>query len=135
MIKWSEDLSTGVAEIDDQHKELFKKINDLFEAYDQGKGKSEVAKVIEFLEGYVIEHFSMEEKHMREYSYAGYSSHLANHKEFIGNFLDLKKEFEAEGPKVDIVIRMNHLLVEWLINHVRRVDRAMGVFLKTKISS
>lgn len=131
-IEWSDDLSTGVAEIDNQHKELFRRINDLFDACNQGKGKNEVAVVMEFLESYVVEHFGMEENYMKKYSYAGYSSHLANHTEFIKNFSVLKKDFEAEGPNADIVIRMNHLLVEWLINHIRKVDKALGAFLKTK---
>ena len=64
-IEWSDNLSTGVAEIDNQHKELFRRINDLFDACNQGKGKSEVAGVMEFLESYVVEHFGKEENYMK----------------------------------------------------------------------
>lgn len=131
-IKWSDDLSTGMSEVDSQHKELFTRINDLFDACNQGKGKSEVAGVMEFLESYVVEHFNTEEKYMQKYNYAGYSVHLTNHRECIENLSVLKKDFEKEGATVDIVLRMNHLLVEWFINHICRVDMTMGAFLKTK---
>ena len=60
-IEWTEDLATGVNKIDNQHKELFKRINNLLEACNQGRGKNEVEKVIKFLDDYVIIHFSEEE--------------------------------------------------------------------------
>lgn len=133
VLKWSDDLSTGVSEVDNQHKELFVRINNLLDACEQGKGREEVIKTIDFLEGYVMEHFSMEETYMRKYGYAGYSGHLAEHTEFIKTFSGLKKETIKEGPKVAVVVRLNHLLVEWLINHIRKTDKAMGTFLQSRI--
>ena len=56
-IEWTADLATGVDEIDNQHKELFQRINNLLEACNHGKGKEEVKKVISFLEDYVITTF------------------------------------------------------------------------------
>lgn len=132
-IEWTNDLATGVPEIDNQHKELFQKINNLLDACNHGKGKAKVIKVISFLEDYVITHFSEEEKYMAKYDYPDGLSHKKQHSEFMENFFRIKQQFEAEGPGVHIVLMTNHLIVEWLKNHIRKVDRALGSFLKTKI--
>lgn len=132
-IEWSLDLATGVDEIDKQHKELFQRINNLLEACNHGKGKEEVKKVIWFLEDYVITHFSEEERYMGKYDYPEYSGHKRQHLEFMENFFNLKKQFESEGPGVHVIVNINHLVVDWLRNHIRRLDKALGAFLKTKI--
>lgn len=35
--------------------------------------------------------------------------------------------------KVDLVIRTNRFLTDWLINHIRKIDKVLGSFLKDKI--
>ena len=119
-IEWTEDLATGVDTIDNQHKELFQRINNLLEACTRGKGKEEVKKVIGFLEDYVVTHFSEEEKYMVKFEYPETASHKKQHLEFMDNFLSLKKQFDEEGPGVHIVVITNNLIVEWLKNHIRR---------------
>ncbi len=131
-MEWTADLSTGSAAIDEQHKELFNRINALLEACRQGKGKAEVRKVIEFLDEYVVTHFSAEEEFMDTHKYPDISKHKALHREFMENFADIKRELEDEGPGVHIVVRTNQLVVQWLMDHIRKVDKALGAFLKTK---
>jgi len=132
-IEWTADLATGVNEIDNLHKELFQRINNLLEACNHGKGKEEIKKVIWFLEDYVITHFSEEEKYMGKYDYPDGLGHKKQHLEFMENFFRLKTQFEAEGPGVHIVVITNRLVVDWLRNHIRKIDKALGSFLKTKI--
>ena len=49
-IEWTKDLETGVALIDEQHKELFDRVNKLLAASSQGRGKEEVGSLLGFLE-------------------------------------------------------------------------------------
>lgn len=132
-IEWTEDLSTGVAEIDGQHKELFTRINGLLDACREGKGRHEVEKVMKFLEDYVVRHFSEEEKYMAEFSYPAYGSHKAQHLRFMDDFFSLKEQFEREGPGVHIIVRTNDTLVDWLKTHIRKVDKELGAFLKARL--
>ncbi len=132
-LEWTEDLATGSSDIDMQHKELFKRINALLEACRKGKGKTEVNEVVRFLDDYVVQHFSEEEKYMKKYDYARYGTHKAQHLEFIDNFSELKRQIEHEGPGVHLVVKTNHMIVQWLVNHICKVDRALGTFLKTKV--
>ena len=131
-IEWTEDLSTGSAAIDDQHKELFNRLNALLEACRQGKGKAEVSRIIEFLSEYVITHFADEEKYMEAHHYTEFAKHKALHLEFMEKFRDLKREFDDEGPALHLIVKTNQMVVQWLLNHIRKVDRSLGTFLKTK---
>lgn len=134
-IQWTDELATGVSVIDDQHKQLFARINTLLEACSRGRGKEELGRVIQFLEDYVITHFSEEEMRMKQHAYPDYSSHRALHVKFIRNFKDLKEQFMTDGPAVDVVIKTNHIVVDWLTTHIKRVDKALGSFLKSKQNS
>ncbi|TAN41784.1 MAG: bacteriohemerythrin [Nitrospirae bacterium] len=129
-IEWTEELATGVTIIDDQHKELFRRINALLEACSRGKGKEEIARVIQFLEDYVISHFSEEEERMQQSSYPAYAEHKAQHEEFKRNFAEVKQLFETNGPAVFVVIKTNHVVIDWLKAHIKRIDRAFGAFLQ-----
>ena len=132
-IEWRQDLSTGINEIDNQHKELFRRINFLLDACNHGKGREEIGKIVQFLEDYVFTHFGAEEEYMQRYNYQGYSTHKAQHSGFIKDFTDLKKQLLEEGPAFHIIIRTKNLLVDWILNHIRKIDKTMGAFLKTII--
>ena len=132
-IQWTEDLAVGVREIDEQHKELFRMINQMLEACNQGKGKSVLTELLGFLENYVVDHFGTEEKLMQQYDYPDYLSHKDHHGQFIKSFKELKDEMEKTGPGTHIVIMTNRVVVGWLNSHIRNVDKLLGAFLKDKI--
>src|SRR3972149_3293503 len=106
--EWTQNLSIGVAEIDNQHKELFKRINNLLDACTQGKGKDEVLNTLRFLDDYVTVHFTEEERLQQKYNYPYYTSHKALHAEFIKNISDIKKAVEEEGAGLHLVVRTNN---------------------------
>ena len=58
-MKWSEKLfGTGIPEVDEQHKELFSRVNALLDACSRGDGAAAVRSTLEFLEGYMEQHFA-----------------------------------------------------------------------------
>ncbi len=137
-MKWTEDLSTGIEKIDEQHKELFEKINDLVAAVRQSVCKYKISDVIKFLEDYVVFHFSEEESYMRQFNYPGYPAHKAQHEKFIANFKELKKELpKLEGGKkpgsYDLSVETNQVVVDWILDHIAKVDKQLGKFLKGKV--
>ena len=132
-LQWTEDLSVGVEEIDNQHKELFDRINNLDSAMKQGRAKEEVVRLIEFLDKYVIIHFSAEEKYMTDYSYAGYALHKTKHDWFKKEFSDIRTKLDAGVITPDVIMLSNNLLITWFSNHIRSIDMMLGNFLKSKI--
>lgn len=130
-IQWTDDLATGVAEIDNQHKELFKRIDQLFRARNQAKGRLEIGKTIVFLEKYVDTHFAAEEKNMVKRHYPDYAAHKAQHAYFRNNLLNIKRQIDEEGPGVHIIILTNRMVIDWLRDHIRKLDRAFGGYLQS----
>ena len=49
-LNWDNNLSTGISSIDDQHKEILNRINQLLVAMKNGKGKDEALKALSVLE-------------------------------------------------------------------------------------
>lgn len=130
-ISWNQNLSIGVEEIDNQHKELVKKINDLINACNEKRGKEEVGKIVDFLGEYVIKHFTAEEKIQREYKYPNYDQHKALHTKFINDLGTFKSQFEKEGPTLNFIISINVVLSDWLINHISKEDKKIGLYINS----
>ncbi len=132
-IAWTPDLSVGLDQIDDQHKELFKKLDQLLEACNQGKGRVIIEELLRFLGDYVVTHFGTEEVYMDRFAYPETADHKRQHAAFIKQFVELKETFEKEGPGIHIVILTNRTVVAWLNTHIRNTDTKLGAFLKGKL--
>lgn len=133
-IEWNEDLAVGVYIIDDQHKELFNRINNLLEACNLGKGKDTVDEIIKFLEDYVVSHFGEEEEIMKKHDYPYYQQHKEQHEQFVEQFSQLKNKLEKEGVGGHMAIYTNQVVVDWLQDHIIKVDKALGEFLNKEIT-
>ncbi|MDA8098400.1 MAG: bacteriohemerythrin [Nitrospiraceae bacterium] len=129
---WTEELATEVAEIDSQHQELFRRVNGILEACREKKGRQEIGKFIEFLEDYVDEHFAGEERRMLAVGYPALSSHRAEHRDFTRQLSEIKKEFTTYGSGINVVLMAVRASGDWLVNHIRKTDRAMAARLRER---
>ncbi len=133
-VEWNENLASGSIEIDSQHKELFSRVNKLLGAFEKGSaGREEVSKIVQFLTEYVVFHFGTEEKYMDKYAYSSKTQHKAQHQQFVSSFLKLKERMVMEGINPALGADMKELVVDWLLNHIKYSDRALGMFLKLKM--
>jgi len=129
-ITWTERLSVGVPWIDEEHKELFVRINRLLEATGALRGREEVRPVLGFLAGYVESHFGHEQRHMELLGYPEAAAHLREHAFFVAELQWLAAEVEANGPSTMVTVKLNRLLCGWLRDHTSSSDRRLGAFLK-----
>ncbi len=129
-IKWTPSLAVGIEKIDEQHRVLFERINALIEACNQGKGKDRVAELITFLKDYVVFHFRDEQQIMLNYKYPQYEQHKKLHDRFIESLNELNKELEEQGPGLALVLKTNRLVVDWLINHISKVDTQLAAHIR-----
>lgn len=129
-IEWRDYLAVGVDEIDDQHKELFARFNGLLTACDEGKGDEEVKRLLGFLDDYVTTHFRAEEKIQQEYNYPDYLHHKDQHRWFMDELAKLKEQFASQGPVLGVVLSTNRFLVNWLIEHISKMDKGLGQYIK-----
>ncbi len=131
-MQWTEDLSVGVDEIDRQHKELFHRINNLVTAIKQHRCKDEIDGTLKFLEEYAVTHFAYEEKYMKDVQYPKYPQHKTHHAQYLEHLSELKREAaqpRVKGGSYDLSVTTNQVVVDWIIDHIMKVDRKFGEFL------
>lgn len=131
---WNDSLTTGVEVIDRQHRELFDRINKVLDASNQGKGREIVAETFQFMQNYVTNHFGTEEELMLKHNYPEYPAHKRYHTQYVNDLSSLKQQLDTTGSSLNLVVQTNKLLVDWWINHINRVDKSLGTFLKSKQS-
>ena len=131
MFEWTDQWSVGVDTIDAQHRELFAAINSLLREEGTPAAR-DVAKVLDYLEDYVTNHFGLEELYMRRLSYPGFPSHKGAHVAFINDFYDLRDEYDANGATPELADKMGRYMGDWLVNHIGKIDKALGAFLQEK---
>jgi hemerythrin len=131
-MEWTPDLSVGVDKIDEQHRELFKRITSLVEAIKSKTCKFEIGPTTRFLEEYVLEHFSDEEDLMRSVDYPAYEQHKALHRGFIDDFEALARELEGESSSYNKSAYTNKIVVDWILAHIKKVDMELGSFISSK---
>lgn len=130
MAMWKDSLKIGVTLIDSEHKELCDRIDNLFAACGKGKGKDEILKTVEFLESYTIKHFSDEEKLQRSSTYPKIKEHKEMHEFFKAKIAELKKDIQQNGASVAVVSKTNYFLMDWLLNHIQKVDTELANYIK-----
>ncbi len=132
-IQWREELSVGVPEIDEQHKEMFARINRIIRVMREQGSVEEVVSTVDFMERYAKEHFSAEEKLMVMHDYPAQEKHERQHEYFRVQTAALKMKLADKGPSEVLLREVQKLLVKWFAEHIDNIDRALGRFLKLKL--
>ncbi|MHA1954887.1 MAG: bacteriohemerythrin [Candidatus Heimdallarchaeaceae archaeon] len=133
VIKWDESLSVGIDEIDGQHKELIKKIDNLASAILKKEGKGKVHNLLNYMDEYAEFHFSCEEKYMEEHNYPETEKHKKEHNRFYNVVKKLKIQLKENGITESFALSIQQFLIDWLILHIQNEDGNMGKYLKEKI--
>lgn len=134
-IAWGEHLSVGVAEIDNQHKALFEKFNAFLASCENGNSADEVRRLFWFLGAYVVTHFSDEERLMQRLGFSEVQRHREAHQDFARQVTTLKERLATEGPTQSLISAAFLTINGWLIEHISRMDRAIGRFALEKKGS
>lgn len=130
--EWTRNLAVRINLIDDQHKMLFQRANDVSQSIDSGQGLTQIIKTLDFLIDYTHFHFSTEETHMQANNYPGLEAHQVSHRELINTLNDLERDFKEEGATNQLAEALNSFLNNWLTKHIKRIDVQFGDFLKEK---
>ncbi len=126
---WDESLETGYPDIDEQHKELFRRFDCLRTACTAGKALTELRGLYLFLADYVQSHLALEETLQVKYQYPAYREHKAEHVYFTEKMKMLEDHLHASGPTASLVIDTQMALFSWLVRHILKSDRDLANFL------
>ena len=96
-VSWDRSLETGDPEIDGQHRELFRRIDQLMVATQDRRARAEVGRLLTYLGDYVVSHFSAEERLMVEAEYPGTLAHREEHQRFVEEYARIFQDYRANG--------------------------------------
>lgn len=122
---WKEQYRIGNKAIDEQHYQLFRKVENLLviaRSGDVETKKKECFELIQFLIDYTKFHFESEEKIQREMQYVGYTQHAWIHQEFIQTIQQYKEKLEQDFSPA-VLKSFAGTLLTWLSQHVCGCDR------------
>ena len=131
MIKWSKNYLMGIDKFDEEHKELFRIsdqiYNKVMERGDDAKYRLFLMKeTLEYMLRYFKRHAKSEEIYMREIGYAGYEFHKMLHDEFYNMLLkknaDIVKRNECSKKEIAEIVGDG---IGWLLEHIITEDMAI----------
>lgn len=129
---WTPDLAVGVTQIDTQHQEIFRRVNCLLSAMSQGNAAQEITRTLTFLADYVQSHFRAEEALMDQIAYPGAASHKLQHRAFLQRFACLQALFTEQGASPTLVLQLQKEATEWLVGHISKTDKLLGLHLQRR---
>jgi hemerythrin-like metal-binding protein len=117
-MEWNEKYSTGIREIDDQHRMMLHRFAAIDQSIKLDRGWSDTHYAIVELLQLARTHFSLEEALMRMFGYPETEAHRRQHQEF---FLKLES-FERQTLNKSADPEMGDFLREWLAAHMLESD-------------
>ena len=126
-IIWNESLSVGVRELDRQHQELIKMINQLIESKDASVNSEAVSDVLTKMTKYAEYHFKSEEKILTDHDYPNLSIHEKEHIAFMKQTCTFC--VDTIKHKETIPVEILSYLKKWLTNHILKSDMQYKSYL------
>lgn len=127
-VEWTDSLSVGIQEIDEQHKVLINLINRLFDETIVNQSAIGVTEqVLQELVEYTMVHFAVEESLFRIFDYPEIEAHMRRHVDLKEQVLDLQKKIKKGETVVNSDLLM--FLKKWLTNHILQEDKLYAPYL------
>lgn len=122
MVTWTEKYSVKVARFDDQHKQLFRLIDELHQGMKNRQVKEKMGGILNELLKYTKSHFAQEEQALLAIGYPDLACHCAEHKKFTSKIEEMINDFSC--GVAGISIELMEFLNKWLANHILQTDHA-----------
>ncbi|MFA7430095.1 MAG: bacteriohemerythrin [Rhodospirillaceae bacterium] len=122
-LMWSDQLSCGVAVIDDDHQVLVNQFNRLSLALAENKEAALVGGVINALLDYTAFHFERELRLMQVTEFPNADKHRAEHEALISRLNKMNQDWRTGGATGRDLLKF---LGGWLTTHILGSDRALG---------
>ncbi len=117
-ILWDQKYAIGIHQMDEEHIEILKRINDLIEAMNLNVLDKMLSSFTELKE-YTVHHFTHEEKYMEQIQYPALDSHKKVHVNLINTLLKFEEQFKAGKIEKG---RLASFLKNWLFTHIMGID-------------
>jgi len=124
LITWSDSMSVGIAEVDDQHKKLVAIVNALHDAMLKGHARNVMGPLLDEVVDYTVYHFGTEERLFAEKGYPQAAEHKQLHDDLTATAKKLRADVAA-GRSI-ISHEVMRFLRDWLSGHILSEDKKFG---------
>lgn len=121
-------MSVGVAELDEEHKQLAAMLNELGHAVNENHGEDILEKILSELIAYKEKHFKHEEDLFHQTGYPDAQAHIQEHKELTRGIENLQAECRL-GPTSLLASKVLAFVTSWLMNHLIGTDKKFTAHL------
>jgi hemerythrin len=121
-MRWSERFATGIPELDNQHKLLFRMAGDYRQALDEQRGERMYALWLESLDEYAKAHFGIEEACMHRYSCPVAATNSAAHRRFTEMLGTFRARHAERGFEPADARQLVEFVEHWLSSHIGGID-------------
>jgi hemerythrin-like metal-binding protein len=125
---WTGEMSVGVKELDDDHKQLIDLLNEALETLSSGQSREVLAEVLGRLVEKTKAHFAHEERLFDRTGFAGAEAHHREHDLMLATALKWQAHFKSGCPPILSVEDLNGF-ESWLDNHIQGADMLYGPHL------
>ena len=129
---WENEYSVGVMEIDSQHKDLMKLLNDLIRHSTEPKVKRVqfFQKAIEMAHNYFANHFDTEERVLNKTDYEKFMDHKKEHENIIARVKAIWSELGTNNEDA-VMHNLTITLKEYFLSHILLFDKEAQHFLRS----
>jgi len=123
-IEWSEELSVGHRELDEQHKLLLAHYNQLHESllHDSPEETGRTKKrVLAAMVAYALEPFEAEELYLERLDYPDLPKHRQAHRDFREKITAINRDVQED--RIVLSTSVIKLLRNWISEHLTREDQ------------
>ena len=126
MLTWDDSLSSGIEEVDVQHKEFIKLIQRIQILHEKQAPKNLTLRILQELLKYAGYHFASEENIMSVTRYPMIERHEAEHRKLLRGLQYWVGAFEDGSESLESLL---HFLCSWLVCHTRDEDSKIGKYV------
>jgi hemerythrin len=129
LVEWDDKYSVGITLIDEQHKELIRLTNELYQGCLAGTDEARAffLKTVRGTLDYTNFHFSAEEKLMETVGYPHYAEHKKQHENFVMQMVNDVKSFQ-DGKKF-VPNNFVRYLRDWILSHIAIMDTRYAKYI------
>jgi hemerythrin len=128
VLAWDDSLSSGIEEVDNQHKEFIKLIRRIQLLHEKHGPKDLTLRVLHELMKYADYHFASEENIMSVMKYPMIERHKAEHRKLLIGLGYWIGAFEDGSESLGSMLGF---LCSWLVCHTRDEDSKIGKYVST----
>ena len=130
-MEWNPAYSTGIEEIDAQHKKLLSLFSMVVRASEDPEAWGDVRLLAKDLRQFAEFHFKFEEALMRVFRFPGWEAHALVHQSFLTQCdARLNKSLIEGGDAQDEVLEF---LSAWVTNHILKADMEYSKLIRDKL--